>query len=526
MKKARDIAEVLSLATLDGLPPDDALQAIAQLVDHALDQGDLSLTLRALNWCEQTESRLTSDGQRILLDYFRANAWAHRQGTRHSDRSAAWAWDQEELQQQVFFLRRARNSPAFDELPLLRRCQILTNLANQLDTVGRFIEARMLWSKALRENPKFWMARANRGRGLMHYAQALYDPGHAAVFAFEAHKDLAEALQHIDEHPELGDPGLRTYFADAAQGIERHFDLDRIAADYRPDQFELGDGEDERRYRKWCLRETLFLNPLNDLGPNSIAARDVLTLPDFVTAVGEPPVLVGFFNQLKQEFVSARWLYFEGIKAEAVHLSDRDVLLYNTLDYASLGLGVEQVKIAFRMSYSLLDKIAFFLNHYMKLGIPEKRITFRHVWRDKESGPVRAEFSNSENWPFRGLYWLSKDLVEKDFKDVTESEARDLHDLRNHLEHKHVKVHSMIVPTGPAAGSARDPFLDNLAHSVSRDDLERRGLHILKLARAALIYLSLGMHKEECGRRERAGPDSILAEISLTEMEDEWKRRW
>lgn len=48
MKTARDIAEVPSFATLDGLPPDDALQAIAQLVDHALDQGDLALTERAL----------------------------------------------------------------------------------------------------------------------------------------------------------------------------------------------------------------------------------------------------------------------------------------------------------------------------------------------------------------------------------------------------------------------------------------------------------------------------------------------
>ena len=521
-----DIEEVVSLSTIATLPPDDALQAIAQLVDYAHDQGDLALTTKALNWCDEVESRLTLDSQRIHLDYFRANAWAHRQSTRHADRSAAWAWDQEELQQQVYFLRRARNSPAFDQFPVLGRCQILTNLANQLDTVGRFIEARMLWGDALSAQPEFWMARANRGRGLMHYAHALYDPGHTAVFALEAHKDLVQALRHIDEHPEYGDPGLRPFFSEAARAIEGHFDLLRIAADYRPDQFELGDGEDERRYRKWCLRENLFLNPLNDLGPNAIAARDVLTLPDFVTPVGEPPALVGFFNQLKQEFVSARWLYFEGVDRDEVHLSDRGVLLYNTLDYPSLGLGVEKVKMAFRMSYSLLDKIAFFLNHYMKLGIPEKRISFRHVWREKETGPVRAEFSASENWPFRGLYWLSKDLFEKDIKDLTEPDARDLHELRNHLEHKYVKVHSMTVPAGPAAGSARDPFRDNLAHAVSRNDLERRSLRILKLARAALIYLSLGMHKEEQRRRAGAGADAILAHMPLTEMEDEWKRRW
>jgi len=162
----------------------------------------------------------------------------------------------------------------------------------------------------------------------------------------------------------------------------------------------------------------------------------------------------------------------------------------------------------------------------MKLGIPEKRISFRHVWREKETGPVRAEFSASENRPFRGLYWLSKDLFEKGIKDLTEPDARNLHELRNHLEHKYVKVHSMSVPTVPTAGSARDPVLDNLAHSVSRSDLERRCLRILKLARAALIYLSLGMHKEEQRRRAGAGADAVLAHMPLIEMEDEWKRRW
>jgi hypothetical protein len=153
-----DIEEVVSLPTIASLAPDDALQAIAQLVDFALDQGDLALTTKALDWCDEVESRLTSDSQRIHLDYFRANAWAQRQSTRHADRSAAWAWDQEELQQQVFFLRRARNSAGFDQLPVLRRCQVLTNLANQFDTVGRFIEARMLWSDALTAQPEFWMA--------------------------------------------------------------------------------------------------------------------------------------------------------------------------------------------------------------------------------------------------------------------------------------------------------------------------------------------------------------------------------
>jgi len=36
--------------------------------------------------------------------------------------------------------------------------------------------------------------------------------------------------------------------------------------------------------------------------------------------------------------------------------------------------------------YSLFDKIAFFLNHYLKLGIPSTQVMFRHIWKDKKTG--------------------------------------------------------------------------------------------------------------------------------------------
>ncbi len=513
-----------SSPSIEGLSPEQALHLIAQTIDDAADRGDEDLNSQALTWCDQLEARLGSDEQRSLLDYFRANGWANRAVARRGDKATAWAWDLEELGQQVFLLRRAVANPAFAQLDPVRRCQMLTNLANQLDTVGRFVESRQIWTRALALLPAFWMARANRGHSLMHYAHALYDPGHTAVFAMVAHRDLTEALDHIASYPELGDARLKSIFASHAHAIEGHFDLAGIREDYRPEEFSLGRSKAEKVYRRWCLNEGLFLNVLNDLGPDPIAAHDVLTLPDFVTAIHEPPVLVGFFNQLKQEFVSARWLYFEGVSAEGVHVSDRGVLLYNTLDYPALGLAVEKVKAAFRMCYSLFDKIAFFLNHYMKLGIPDRRISFRHVSRDKETGPVRPEFLSSENWPMRGLYWLSKDLYESDLKEVMEPDARALHDLRNHLEHKYVKV---VSPMGSTSSELPDGVSgDNLAHVVSVADLEKRALKVLQLSRAALIYLSLGMHREEARRREAEPTGALLMPIPLDQWNDDWKRRW
>src|SRR3569832_1360259 len=114
---------------------------------------------------------------------------------------------------------------------------------------------------------------------------------------------------------------------------------------------------------------------------------------------------------MKQEFVSARRLYYEATHATGPHFSDKDVLLYNTLDYPAYGLAVEKVKIAARTAYSLFDKVAFFLNDYLTLGLPLHKVSFRSVWHipDQKPETVRPEFEKSENLPFRGLYWLHKD---------------------------------------------------------------------------------------------------------------------
>ena len=55
-----------------------------------------------------------------------------------------------------------------------------------------------------------------------------------------------------------------------------------------------------------------------DLGDEPAAAQDVLSLSPFMANLNDPPVLLGFFNQLKQEFVSARWTYFEAMQTNGV----------------------------------------------------------------------------------------------------------------------------------------------------------------------------------------------------------------
>ena len=504
--------------SIDGLANADALDEIAKLIDRAGDDADLSLVDHSLSLSEELEARGLQPCEMALLDYYRANAWACRQKQKRGDRAAVWDFEQPEVRQQIFLLRRAANSSAFESMHPIRRCQILTNLGNLFDTLGRFIEARASWNAALAIDPNFWMARANRGRALMHYAVALYDPGHHEVLAYHAYRDLVDGVASIATHPHLGDDRLAAFFTQSAERIADHYDIAAIGRDHQPDGWNMGASGPERSYRYWCLHNVLFLNPLNDVEAASVAANDIMGLPDFITAIGEPPIITGMFNELKQGFASARWLLWEGTNSDDPHFSDRDVLLYNTLDYPAYGLSVEKVKIAFRMAYSILDKIAYFLNHYLALGIPEKRVNFKTIWREKDNCPVRDRFSKSENWAFRGLFWLSKDLFEEDMRDSMEPAARALADLRNHLEHKYVKVHEMLLPDR----DVHDMFCDTLAHSISRSDLERRTLRLMQLVRSALIYLVLGIHKEE---RDRAkSEEGLVATMSLHTLEDERKR--
>lgn len=520
------LAELTARETLDDLEIGPALEWIAQLIDLAGDDADEPGLKKALAWADEIEAGSPGDRVISILNYFRANAWANLERMKHQAGGDAvrWSWEQPEAEQQILCLRTALNTPGFSELQLGRKCQILTNLAGQLSTAGRPVEALEAWGRALSLVHDFWMARGNRGVALKHYGLAIHDPEHQAAFLLFAHRDLDAASNPDPEMLPWGDPAILPYFAAHKRHIEGGADLKSIEERLKLNGHSLGRSGSERSYRTWCLRERLFLNPLNDLGDNTIAARDVLTLPDFTTSFDEPPVLTGFFNQIKQEFVSARWEFYLGVTAHSPHYSDRDVLLYNTLDYPAYGLAVERMKSAYKYAYSLFDKIAFFLNHYLTLGIKPSGVSFRSIWREKNGDPIhpiRETFRQSENWPLRGLFWLSKDLFDEHQKVVTDPDAQALHELRIHLEHRYVKVHEMMLEPVPM-GEKRDPFFDTLAYRISRRSLEERTLRLLKLVRAALIYLSLAMHREEQRRRKERG-EGLTMPMALTPWRDSWK---
>ena len=421
------------------------------------------------------------------------------------------------LQNVLLELRRAVRHVAWPTLDPIRQCQICTNLANKLNSIGRPIEALVYWDRAIAVIPTFALALANRGYGLQHYGRVLYDGGHKVQFFLSAYDSFSKASA---KDAIFDSPATFTYeqqFAAAAGEIATNLDLDSARRQIQK-EFVLGRSQAERNYRSWCLENRLYLNPLNDLGAFSIAAQDVLHLPsltiDFDQGGPEPPAPFGFYNQLKQEFVSARWLCYDGLTDEKAHFSDRDTHLYDTLGMPSYTLATEKTKLAFRMAYSLFDKIAFFINDYFKIGLHERAVSFRNVWYQRRASrnSLNTIFRDRQNWPLRGLYWLSKDIFEPAFREVSEPDAEGLSDLRNHLEHKYCQVYEDFGPDYSHLETSRKG--SDLGFLIGRDMLETKSLQIVKLARSALIYLSLAIHCEEIARNLVRG-EGLIAPMPL-----------
>lgn len=519
-----DLARLAS-RSIRRLGGDEALAHIALLIDLSGDHEFERGAKRALYLLDELEQRPLTPGQSALLQYYRANAWSIK-GRLANDLSA-WGWENSETQQEILALSRAVTHPGFASLDKLRKCQILTNRANLLNTVGRFIDAQEGWGDALTVLPAFAMANGNRAFGLKHYAGSLYDAGHRGVFLLAAYDAALAATREGAVYDSAYPPSVPAAFDALAKDIAAHVPLDSIRSRQKLDGFPLGRSGKERSYRRWCLKERLFLNPLNDLGEHSIAAIDVMTLPS-ISEVGlgdmtrslMPPIF-GFYNQMKQEFVSARFMLFEGMNASGVHFSDRGVLLYNTLDYPHFSFGMEQVRASFRLAYSLLDKVAYCINHYWGLGKREDRINFKTVWFEEGKSALHPRFMDYQNWPLRGLFWLSKEIHDDELKQTTNPDARELHDLRNHLEHKYLQVHE-----GWAIGSVDidETAEGSLRKSIASHDLEAKALRVLKIARSALCHLSLAVEREE---RIRAAerPAGIVLPMTISTWDDNWKRR-
>jgi hypothetical protein len=478
---------------------------LGQRIDLAFENKRSDLLENYVSEGEHLENSATLDSnERSALLYYLGNVWSDIDTIKNNNSNDVWLYNRPEHLNAIKYFRKCINVPnVTDEFKRTIHTQAYTNLGNMFSHAGRIIYAIESWHKALKIDENFGMAGCNQCHGLIAYAKSLYDRNHSALILRHAYKGLRHFIKSQEFYPEALDG-----FKDDIKTLEKVLSEKFLLEEETFRKYSLGKSVRERKYRTWILFNSLYLNPLNDIFYDSVVAQDVMTLPSMRALKYNAPVFQGFYNELKQEFISLRYLFYQykyELPEHRLHYSDKDRHLVNTLDYPQYGLRYEHLKNSFRMSYSIFDKIAYFLNNYLDLGIKQKDVYFKRIWYEKNSDKILPSIEYLKNLPLRGLYFLSKDFYDPDHKylSVADPDALEIAEIRNHLEHKYLKIHWLL--SRESEGIIHDICHDPLAFSIAEEDFEAKTLRLIKSAREALIYLSLAVHIEELKQQGQQG---------------------
>ncbi|QSB27683.1 LA2681 family HEPN domain-containing protein [Flavobacterium sp. CLA17] len=401
--------EYLAIEDFGNKTPKDINLILGTIFEFSRELNCIGSLERGIEISSRIDLQGFSDDYEMTFFYNLSNAWSYKKIMNQVlNPSNTLEFENPELTQEILNCRKAlllsENSS-----DLKRKCEILTNLGNDLSHLGRYSEAIELWNKALHLDANFSMAIGNLGFGLFHYAQILHDDGHKAYFLKESYLKLEKAILCDDVYPEA-----KASFKNIVSVIKEKVNIDFLNTSNNFKNYSLGNTDEEIKYRKWCIENSLFINPLNDIYKESIVAQDILCLPTIMVKKEDNNIYNyhSFYNQMKQEFCSARYLFYESITDKNLHYSDNGNVIIDTLDYAAYSFNIEKTKIAFKLFYSILDKIAYLINSYFKLQLKPYDISFKKIWLDKNK--LNPIIEGTQNWGFRGLYWLSKDFSEKE----------------------------------------------------------------------------------------------------------------
>ena len=499
-------------------PFSEESELYAQKLDDATIAGDTNQIEKILNEIEKALPNV-ADVSRSRLYY--------SIGTVYSDfAKTKGISDEESLRKQLYCFRKSidiienKEYSKKEYVPYIDGFKLIlyTNYANALDMCGRRIEAIAQYKKALDIQSSFGMALGNLGRAYKDYGAMDYDNGHQHYFHHFAYSLLQKAIECRDPNTH---ENAKECFRNAVSEYDQKYIEEFLSKELTIQPFSY-DNTAEKAYRKWSLDNSLFLNTMNDLPISEFCfATDVLQLPNMLVSIDAKPIFHGMFNQIKQEYVYARYQYYLSIQSmEEPYFADRDTHLINFADYPQYGIRIEQLKSSFKILYSLFDKMAYFLNYYFDLGIHERDVSFNHVWltgfgKGKKRYDYRNTLNHTENFALSSLYWISRDFYDK-FEDSPNPRLKRISDVRNALEHKYVKVTNGWFPERTHGD------IDDLALYVTEDELSALTLELMHIVREAIICLSLCVHTEE-EKKRKENENKIIPLISMMEYDDEWK---
>lgn len=365
--------------------------------------------------------------------------------------------------------------------------RVLKHLGNAYDLAGCFCESLVCYKKALSIKPNSPEIIADLGYTFSQ-THAYYPTEQEPYVVSWAKVNLRNAMKV----PPF-DKGLAHLY-----DLIKDWQSPELASDMEVEWQESEEG----KYASWVNTNCLRLNRYNDINPNStLSQEDSLYFGGLLLKKeerGKEKELTAIFNQMKQEYVSARYMLYQYfVESGKTHFSDKNVWLMESNAYAEYSYNIEIAKAAFRALYSSFDKIALFLNSFLNLKWEDEKIfrelTFSKVWFTQTKKPhLRDVIKNKNNASLHALYMIRNDIFgSKNPNFVQDDETRLLEIIRNYIEHRSIILND--------DGDIKET--DYVLY-ISRSDFETCAMALIRRVRSAIIYLC-NMVKHESYDREQ-----------------------
>lgn len=385
--------------------------------------------------------------------------------------------------------------------------EVLTNFANVLDELGRTVEALDIWKQVLEINPGHPVASGSMGQAYLRLLNV--QPRHNVRLIEAARSCLENAISK---------PDLIARHADyrALESYERSLDEVKRTGTQQAGKF---DKFLERVHRlrtqhegwnpdatvlKWAQSGLLLtINPYPEWCPDTL--KDDLYFDGLGTeanASGQQRFteLAHTLNQIKEDFALARYLLLSSAQPESLATFSSVTQFADTLDYADFGLASAMLKSSIRTSVDIFDKIANFMNRYLRLGIPDKKVSFSRVWYEKGDLNKKVEslvldqLLPKSGW-LRGIRDVAENL---NFYPAPSKDARDK------------ATHDFLIIENAVRPSVRlhDKVVSVDAHEYARQ--------MLMMVKGAVVNLMALVQREEGLRKSESGNEAIPLTFHIT----------
>ena len=445
-------------------------------------------TLKLIERAKKIKENSLTLANKMQLNYDIATAYSDLRNIDHVDNYL----EKEILHYRkvIMFYEENQDKVSDDELFVLNyiAMRTYTNLGNALKATGRYVASIDSFFNALSIEESFSMASLNLSRTLLDYSflqtrkyeEQYYQ--HASYYYLEYTKKYDYNLENLEYLS-----GLKKAFSIFHKDYINNFLTKELKL---PDYYV--DNEKENIYRDYIGLFRLFLDPCAEILADPCFLVDSLVLP-FNAEEGKDE-FIGLFNQLKSEYIHARYLWYISEDNKQKYFFEKDIDLVDIKDTANYSYNDTLMRMSFRIIYSAFDRIGFFINEYFNVGLKGSNVSFKNIWKEElkgRNGKIYFTIPNPlknhlYNVGLKALYWLQKDLVDKKEVCVTDPHSMIMFEMRNNMEHNVLRT------------------VDDLAINktskfttfVTEGQIEHNAFRILKLFREALIYLVIAVNED------------------------------